>query len=85
MGLTSKDKECRRRLPLAPLLEASGMSISSLAIAAGVNRKSIHRWAHEGVPLFRVDEIAVKVLGVHPACIYGDKFLFDESESSAAA
>ena len=84
MVSTSKDKECPQKLRVGPLLEASGMSISALALAAGVNRKSIHRWAHDGVPLFRVDEIAVKVLGVHPACIYGDAWWF-EDESAAAA
>jgi len=87
MALTSEEpqEECRRKLPLAPLLTASGLSISALSIEIGVHRKSIHRWVREGVPYFRADEIAIMVLGVHPSFIYGDGFFIcDLIESSAA-
>lgn len=40
----------------------------------GVSVSTIDRWREHGVPWRLADEIAVKVLGVHPATVWADWF-----------
>lgn len=70
-------------LALAPLLEraprATGAGIatgtdhrvSSLARLVGVTPRTVHRWAHEGVPVFAADRAAA-ALDDHPCLIWGE-------------
>jgi len=56
------------RFPFEPLAAfACSSTIKVLASRIGVSRRTLHRWAVEGVPVERADRAAI-ALGTHPAC-----------------
>ena len=61
-----------RPYPLDPLaVEAQAPTIETLANRIGVSRRTVHRWARDGVPSGQADRIAVAI-GSHPAYIWPD-------------
>lgn len=60
------------RLPLDPLLACFPNTVQAAA-AIGLSTETLQRWRRAGgVPLWRADEIAVRVVGVHPVFIWED-------------
>jgi hypothetical protein len=45
--------------------------VTALAALCGVERRTIHRWQHDGIPLYHADEAAV-ACGHHPALVWGE-------------
>ena len=60
-----------RRLPLAPLLEATGYSYPELAERSGYTANSISTWNLKGVPMSAADWLACRC-GYHPLNIWPD-------------
>ena len=62
----------RTRLPFEPLRTAAAApSVDALAARVGVARRTIHRWARDGVPIPQADEAAIAI-GSHPAYLWPD-------------
>lgn len=70
------------RLPLGPLLalairgprtQPGDLGQRELAELVGVTRRTVNRWAAEGVPLCSADKAAAR-LGYHPAEVWGRMF-----------
>ena len=70
------------RLPIGPLLEATGVEhsrtealspqpnpITALHLLTGKPLASLHRWCRQGVPIHTADELAV-ACGLHPASVW---------------
>jgi len=51
--------------------------IAMLADAAGMSRREVHRWRHEGIPTSHADRICCEALGVHPSVVWGDEWWED--------
>lgn len=62
------------RLPVGPLLAASGMAAEPTAIAAGFSRRTGSRWRRSGLMPLIADEAAV-AFGLHPMDVWGDLWL----------
>ena len=77
------------RLPLAPLIATvegrrwmvarnGGVQrtgpVKELSRETGVTTRSIHRYAHDGVPVDQADRMAI-ALGEHPAIVWGDAWV----------
>lgn len=72
-------------LPLDPLLVASGAvhterqrtfepaPMTALAAIVGLDRRTLHRWAREGVPLYSADAVAA-ACGLHPHDVWGPEW-----------
>ena len=61
-----------RRFPFEPLAtRASAPTVETLANWIGVSRRTVHRWAIEGVPAEQADRAAIAV-GSHPAYLWPD-------------
>ena len=51
-------------------LRAAGTSsISQLSARTGICRRTLHRWAHDGIPPMSADRAAI-ALGLHPASVW---------------
>ncbi|MBN4047629.1 hypothetical protein JYT71_01325 [Acidimicrobiaceae bacterium AH-315-P05] len=62
------------RYPFEPLaLEIRTSTIETLAIRLGVSRRTVHRWALQGVPAEQADRAAI-ALGTHPACLWPEQW-----------
>lgn len=61
--------EAQPRVPFAPLRRFG--SNRSLYVQAGVAQRCCVRWASEGIPIYKADQIA-NALGLHPAEIWHD-------------
>jgi hypothetical protein len=60
------------RYPFEPLAsEARTSTIGILAQRIGVSRRTLHRWAKNGVPVEQADRAAI-ALGSHPAYLWPD-------------
>ena len=60
------------RLPFEPFrTEAAAPSVAALAARVGVARRTIHRWARDGVPVSQADRAAIAI-GSHPAYLWPD-------------
>jgi hypothetical protein len=60
------------RFPFRPLaIEAQAPTIDTLATRIGVSRRTVHRWAADGVPAHQADRAAIAI-GSHPVCIWPD-------------
>ncbi len=69
------------RLPWEPLrahLEQQLVDVPNpaalIADLAGVSRRTVHRWPHDGIPLEHADRI-LTAWGTHPTAIYGTRAL----------
>jgi lambda repressor-like predicted transcriptional regulator len=60
-----------RRLPLAPLLDATGYSYPELSDASGYSAATISSWAARGAPMSAADWMACRC-GFHPLNIWPD-------------
>jgi lambda repressor-like predicted transcriptional regulator len=65
------------RVPLGPVVEhlrGRGVEwpIAHIARGLDVDRGTVHRWAHDGIPEAQADRLATKVLGVHPSLVWSD-------------
>ena len=62
------------RLEFEPLAgEAPTSNVGQLAEMIGVTRRTIHRWARDGVPASKADHAAIAV-GSHPAYVWADQW-----------
>lgn len=61
------------RVSLQPVIAFTHSDQSSLARRLGYGRRSIVRWAADGIPMDRADEVATR-LGVHPCELWSDWF-----------
>lgn len=58
-------------LPLAPLLFLFHGDKEALALAAGVDVRSVQRWALSGVSLLDADWLACRTLSENPCSVWG--------------
>jgi len=58
------------RYPFEPLAtQARDATIETLAARIGVSRRTVHRWAIQGIPADQADRAAIAI-GSHPACLW---------------
>lgn len=85
-------------LPLAPLLAVApdstfttptgttfptGKRVTSLARIVGVNPRTVHTWAHDGIPLHSADRAAI-ALDRHPCEVWPDWWAINEEHDGWA-
>lgn len=67
-----------RRLPLDPLMRELGATgTSELALKMGVSRWTVLRMKKAGLTIYQADELAIRIAGTHPTCIWGAEFHAD--------
>jgi hypothetical protein len=69
------------RLPLQPLLdrlwidaEGEPMTLADLAREMGVSRPRVYVWAETGLDIYTADEVATRMLYLHPSMIWPEWF-----------
>lgn len=74
------------RLPLEPLMRELGLyGTSELAHRLGVSRWTVLRMKKAGLTIYQADEVAIRVVGTHPTCIWGADFYVDCLEENGTA
>lgn len=61
-------------LPLAPLLFRFHDDKEALALAAGVDVRSVQRWALSGVSWLLADWLSCRTLGLNPSSVWGEQW-----------
>lgn len=62
------------KLSIVELMERGGYAtVNELGRVIGVRRHNLQRMKHDGVPITRADEFAVKC-GFHPTEVWGDDY-----------
>lgn len=61
-------------LPLAPLLFRFHDDKEALALAAGVDVRSVQRWALSGVSWLLADWLSCRTLGENPMAVWGEQW-----------
>lgn len=66
------------RFPIEPLMDAMGVTgASDFAEICGIARRTYYRLKESGLTLDQADKFAVKFVGLHPFCVWGDAFYLD--------
>lgn len=64
------------RLPLAPLMAASGSSgVSAFAAVISKSRFTVYRLLKSGLSIWEADRMATHIVGLHPFFIWGNEWL----------
>lgn len=71
-------KSFPERFSIAPIMSAARLqTVGEFAAAAGVTRKTVHRWMRSGVDVWTADTLSCKVAQLHPYTIFGDAWFAD--------
>lgn len=59
------------KLPIQPLLDHIGGRQEDQAEVLGIDKRKMNRYKKTGITIYRADELAVKVLHMHPVEVWG--------------
>lgn len=57
--------------------ELGATGTSELALKMGVSRWTVLRMKKAGLTVYQADDLAIRIAGTHPTCIWGSEFYAD--------
>ena len=86
-GKRGPKSTARPELSVDVLMAAAGIrSVKEFARRAGVSRPTVYSWKQKGLTYWKADNLAIKLVGLHPASVFGSVwYALDPSQVAVAA